>query len=125
MLTTPNTDGAEHTTGLQRGIALKPWHANLHTPTINLLAQESRRWRTTPRTARCRERVVLPVKTTCEQGSQRANPTLAGAYEEPKSGTKAAQKRRKSVGRSTEGPLRGSRNAFRGQPLLLAGGPDR
>ena len=42
MLTTPNTDNAEHTTGLQRGIALKPWHANLHTPTINLLAQESR-----------------------------------------------------------------------------------
>jgi len=42
MLTTPNTDNAEHTTGLQRGIALKPWHANLHTPAINPLAQESR-----------------------------------------------------------------------------------
>jgi len=42
MLTTPNTDNAEHTTGLQRGIALEPWRANSHTPTINLLAQESR-----------------------------------------------------------------------------------
>ena len=42
MLTTPNTDNAEHTTGLQRGIALEPWRANLHTPTINVLAQESR-----------------------------------------------------------------------------------
>jgi len=86
MLTTPNTDGAKHTTGLQRGIALQPWHANLHKPTINLLAQQSRTLAHSTR----RERVVLPVKTTWEQGSQCANPTLAGAYEDPRNTEKAA-----------------------------------
>ena len=133
MLTTPNTDNAEHTTGLQRGIALKPWHANLRAPTINLLAQESRTLAHnaasdikaagsggTVRYNRLEDSrlglvfsdnaepisayynldngtgrihgvcVVLPVKTTREQGSQRTNPTLAGAYEDPRNTEKAA-----------------------------------